>query len=213
MENLVFCIKDSLLPTSSKGGGVLGCINPSSFGGGWEEATTQDDQFFKQLCTIKRDLAQSNRSIFELTTAEIATLTNIANYRTRTSFEAQAILYLVQQREFPVQMEHLPAPLPAYTGTLPVVHFKNDANNLPNKEQIVSVYPNPTTGNVQFDVPVSYTDCQLILYGIDGKVCLQQNLTAGNNSVALTNQSNGLYYYTIYYKGNLLQRSKLILVK
>ncbi|MBK9460597.1 MAG: hypothetical protein IPN94_14500 [Sphingobacteriales bacterium] len=86
--------------------------------------TTQDDQFFKQLSTIKRDLAQSNRSIFELTTAEIATITNIANYRTRTSFEAQAILYLVQQREFPVQMEHLPAPLPAYTGTLPVVHLK-----------------------------------------------------------------------------------------
>ena len=38
MANLAFCIKNSLLPTSSKGGGGFGCISSSSFGGGWEEA-------------------------------------------------------------------------------------------------------------------------------------------------------------------------------
>ncbi len=38
MVNLVFCTKNSLLPTSSKGGGGFGCISSSSFGGGWEEA-------------------------------------------------------------------------------------------------------------------------------------------------------------------------------
>ena len=174
---------------------------------------TQDEQFFKQLYTIKRDLAQSNRSIFDITTTEEATITNIAAYRTRTSFEAQAILYLVRQIEFPILMEHLPAPLPAYTGILPVVHFKNGENNLSDKEQIVQVYPNPTTGTVQFNVPAIYAQCQLTLYNIDGKPCLQQNLTSGNNSFALHNLSNGLYYYTIYYNGNLIQRSKLILVK
>ncbi len=49
MENLVFCTKNSLLPTFSFGGGGFGCINSSeggeglgcinsSEGGGWEEA-------------------------------------------------------------------------------------------------------------------------------------------------------------------------------
>ncbi len=174
--------------------------------------TTQDDQFFKQLSTIKRDLAQSNRSIFELTTAEIATITNIANYRTRTSFEAQAILYLVQQREFPVQMEHLPAPLPAYTGTLPVVHFKNDATNTPLANAI-KVLPNPTRDFVTVELPTTYSNATLSIYTIEGKLVLSQTLSTGTNTAYLQQMPTGLYYYLIETGNSLLQRDKLLIVK
>ena len=197
MEKLVFCIKTSVCCLLFS----IVCM-----------ATTQDDQFFKQLCTIKRDLAQSNRSIFELTTAEITTLTNIANYRTRTSFEAQAILYLVQQREFPVQMEHLPAPLPVYTGTLPVVHFKNDATNtlLANA---IKVFPNPTNGLVTVSVPDNYANTHLNLYGVDGRTIVSQTLHIGTNTLYLQQMQAGLYYYLITLDGNVVERNKLVLIK
>ena len=173
---------------------------------------TQDEQFFKQLYTIKRDLAQSNRSIFDITTTEEATITNIAAYRTRTSFEAQAILYLVRQIEYPILMEHLPAPLPAYTGVLPVVHFKNNATN----QQLangIKVFPNPANRIVSVFVPDEFATTQLSLYSIDGKTLLNQTLYAGTNTLYLQQMQAGLYYYLIQLDGNVIERNKLVLIK
>ena len=173
---------------------------------------TQDEQFFKQLYTIKRDLAQSNRSIFDITTTEEATITNIAAYRTRTSFEAQAILYLVRQIEFPILMEHLPAPLPAYTGILPVVHFKNDTNNelLSNS---IKIQPNPAHDFVTVQLPYSYNSAVFSIYTIEGKQLLSKTLSTGANTISIPKIPAGIYYYLVATDNNLLQRGKLLIVK
>lgn len=174
--------------------------------------STQDEQFFKQLYTIKRDLAQSNRSIFQITAAEEATITNIANHRSRTSFEAQAILYLVRQIEFPVPMEHLPLPLPAYTGTLPTIHFKNDVGNA-TATMPIKVYPNPAKDFVQVEVLSACDGGYFTLYAIDGKKCLERPLVTGTNLLQTTDLPSGIYYYTISSNTQIIQQHKIVLLK
>ncbi|MBL7787968.1 MAG: T9SS type A sorting domain-containing protein [Chitinophagales bacterium] len=134
-----------------------------------------------------------------------------ANYS--TSFEAQAILYLVRQIEFPVAMEHLPLPLPAYMGTLPTIHFKNDVGNT-TAAMPIKVYPNPSNGLVNVILPDSYNgDVQLSLYSVDGKSLLNQKLYSGSNTLYLQTMQAGLYYYLIQLDGNVVERNKLILIK
>lgn len=133
-----------------------------------------------------------------------------ANYS--TSFEAQAILYLVRQIEFPVSMEHLPLPLPAYTGTLPTIHFKNELGNTPAAMPI-KVYPNPAKDFVQVEVLPTYDGAYFTLYAIDGKKCLERSLAIGSNLLQIADLPSGIYYYTIKSNKQVIQQHKIVLLK
>ncbi|HNI43332.1 MAG TPA: T9SS type A sorting domain-containing protein [Chitinophagales bacterium] len=133
-----------------------------------------------------------------------------ANYS--TSFEAQAILYLVRQIEFPVSMEHLPLPLPAYTGTLPTIHFKNDVGNT-TAAMPIKVYPNPSNGSISIDIAENHNNVVLTLLSIDGKTMLQMPLQIGLNTLQLSQLPTGIYYYVITSDHTLLGRDKLVIIK
>ena len=53
------------------------------------------------------DLQKDNRTLFDITPTELATLTDIANSKTKTAYKAQTLLYAYNGTEYPVTLPYL----------------------------------------------------------------------------------------------------------
>lgn len=171
--------------------------------------TPLDNILFKDLYQLKLNLAASNRSIFDITNSEESTLNNIANQYTQTSYEAQAILSLIRQQEYPLILPPIPNFLqPYYSNTLPAIHFKT---NMPN----INIYPNPAqnTCNVQWLCNNPYATATLYLYNMQGILIKTGSIQAGNTILNISQIPNGLYYYKIEYEQAIIQQNKLVIIK
>jgi hypothetical protein len=62
-------------------------------------------------------------------------------------------------------------------------------NNVLNNE--LTIYPNPTTGNVSIDNP--YELANLTVFNLLGELVLDMNVTKGLNQIDLNSISNGIY--------------------
>ena len=172
---------------------------------------TPERQDFKTLYQIRLNLEQSNRSIFELTPTEDATITTMANLaRSNFGFEAQAMLYLVRGREFPIQLPPVPAGLPTDNGTS--IQFKNQTD--PNSAKFSAIYPNPSANNLYLNYQLTDTEkATICLYNLNGQLVLQQHIS-GNGQLQMPTQNlpAGIYYYTIVLNNQLVVRSKVVIL-
>ncbi len=83
-------------------------------------------------------------------------------------------------------------------------------------ENLVSVYPNPTTNNITLAVANMATDEELNVIITDalGRKVYQGNLTRTSNlQVPFTNLDAGIYILNAYVKNELVQSNKIIKMK
>ncbi|HLP33930.1 MAG TPA: T9SS type A sorting domain-containing protein, partial [Bacteroidia bacterium] len=82
--------------------------------------------------------------------------------------------------------------------------------NKPDNAQ-VSIYPNPFTQSVTFDLSnVGTTDAQINIYNVVGTLVLKTSLTKQVNTVDASQLPAGVYVYTIYSANNTIQSGRLI---
>lgn len=167
-------------------------------------ADTEENLRYKQLYTLLIDLKESNRSLFDISPAQQALLLDIANSRTKTSYKAQAILYLARGIDFSVALPTLSSGI----GNWHTV-FKTDTNG-----KVGTLYPNPTQKTISFEhrLAVGQTG-KLTIYDLTGKQLSQYPFVGiGQQQLSLAHLQAGMYLYTMQIDGLVVQKDKLVLI-
>ena len=178
------------------------------------ERQTQEDDDFYAFYKILIGLKQSSKSLFQLTADQEQTLLDIANHRTNTAYNAQALLYLARGEEFAVEMPTLPNFInPSLVQQLSVV-FKKENNNTLN-QPIGDVYPNPTNDALYMTYQLDSNELATFdLFDSMGRLVFSKQLNGhGQLSVDAKTFSNGIYYCRVISNGKMLKQSKVIVVK
>ena len=78
-------------------------------------------------------------------------------------------------------------------------------------QQQITVYPNPTKGNITISLDSSKTESlEFIIYNSLGQSVGEFELDSNNLKINLSYLSNGIYYYHIKNKGELISQNKII---
>ena len=76
------------------------------------------------------------------------------------------------------------------------------------------VYPNPTTGLFTIEWNNTNLDaCAFRIYDIFGKLLISNNLTKENNTIDLSSQPNGIYFFQLIEDGENTGFQKIVKVK
>jgi len=168
------------------------------------DAGTEENLRFVELNQLLIDLRNDNRTIFDITNAEEEQLLDIAGSGTKTSYKAQALLYLAKTIEFPVELPAL-----ANGGGNWYTSFKN------MQDKIGAVYPNPAQNGISFKHRLqtgengtlqifSLTGKEMDRYGFDGD---------GIRQIDLNGFQTGLYFCTFSINGTVVRNGKLSVIK
>lgn len=165
---------------------------------------SEENLRYKQLYSLLIDLKETNRSIHDINPAEQSLLTDIANSSTKTSYKAQAILYLARGIEFPVV---LPA-LSNGTGNWHTV-FKTDTNG-----KVSTLYPNPAQNTIHFEHQLSTEQKgKLLIYDLVGKEIMQHTFVGnGQQELSVAQLPAGMYLYVMKIDETIVQKSQLVLI-
>lgn len=92
---------------------------------------------------------------------------------------------------------------------------QNSTSGIDNaSEQVVSVYPNPTTGKLNIVTPDNFNPSYIEVVSIDGRVVEKQSLENSlTNSLDISSQPEGLYIVNIISKENVKSTHRLVLTK
>lgn len=77
-------------------------------------------------------------------------------------------------------------------------------------EPVLSVYPNPTNGFINFTLPPSALKADIELYYSNGVLIFRQAVTNSVNTIDLTNQPPGLYFIKIISENGIIASQKII---
>lgn|GEM_PF-522873 len=100
------------------------------------------------------------------------------------------------------------------TSTRVVVGSSLGVNNITANAAVVSVYPNPSNGNVTISVSGTSDKSSVEVYNTMGQLVYTGALASGNNSIDLNTKSNGVYLYRIVTEtGDLIGSGKLVIQK
>ena len=92
----------------------------------------------------------------------------------------------------------------ASTGTL-------SAPTMSNNQDMITVYPNPTSGIVKIKSQPSQIDkMKFILYNYLGQTVTSKDLSTQKSQVDISHLSNGIYYYQIQLEGAIISKNKII---
>lgn len=80
-----------------------------------------------------------------------------------------------------------------YSSWSSVQNFTTDIEEL-NAQQNVYIYPNPAGNTVQVNMGSHVQSADVKVYGIDGRILLQQTLSHGNNIIGIQKLKPGIYY-------------------
>lgn len=75
----------------------------------------------------------------------------------------------------------------------------------------ISIYPNPTTGLVNIEVPAGMENYSLHILNLQGKILLNEPLK--NQTTDLSNLESGIYVLQLFQDQQLLKTSKIVLIK
>ncbi len=85
---------------------------------------------------------------------------------------------------------------------------------LANEENAVSIYPNPTTGIVDFDfrLPEGFNSGKLMIFNTAGSLVEEIPVEGSNGTVStdLSNRPSGVYYYFLRSHGTLVSSGKVV---
>lgn len=80
--------------------------------------------------------------------------------------------------------------------------------------QKLLVYPNPTSG--VFTIECNNTnldDCSYLIYDVFGKLLISNNLTKENNTIDLSSQSDGIYFFQLIEGGKAASFQKIVKIQ
>jgi hypothetical protein len=88
-------------------------------------------------------------------------------------------------------------------------------NQQENAETFIRIYPNPTDGWVQMELPLQHEGGFVSLHTMDGREVFSLKLlpNSGFQNIDLQHLSSGMYLYHISLKGMQPQRGRLVLTK
>lgn len=87
----------------------------------------------------------------------------------------------------------------------------NSVLSVEEKVQLdVSVYPNPAATVVNIELENNVNNIGFALYNVLGEKVIDRVLNAGNNTVNVNNLPNGVYFYSILNKGDVIETKKLV---
>ncbi len=85
----------------------------------------------------------------------------------------------------------------------------NNSIHFIDKMTFISVYPNPTTDYINFDIKTLNKNATVVIYSSNGKKLLTKSIKNGVNQINISNFRNGLYFLQIE-DGNRSFSSKII---
>ena len=98
------------------------------------------------------------------------------------------------------------------------IYYFNDATSCDNttlsigeqfKNQII-LYPNPVTERSVLQLPIEAEIDQIKIYNISGQLVKTENISSNNFSLNSMNFANGLYFYQVFSKDELLKTEQFI---
>lgn len=169
------------------------------------QRNTQAEQDFYDVHNLLLSLAQNNKSIYELNTAQYVILQNIAQHQTKTAYKAQALLYMADEELYPL--------------TLPDLSFLQIGGNkhrgVIERNRFMQITPNPILqqGIIHYILPDSQEGV-LQLYDVNGHLVTEVTVSGtATHWIDTTSLSNGLYFCRLLVKGKILAQQKILITK
>ncbi len=172
-----------------------------------------EDKNFYNFYNLLSDLCVSEKSYFELTSAQEQTVREIAKSETSVSVNAQAILSLVYNEKFPEIIEELKF----------IVDLRNApqqgetlGDNITKQIQFVKIYPNPAenTITIELSAELDNKNISVEIYNYLGQKIIFYNF-AGDllNTLDVSDLSNGIYIFKILVGNKIIAREKVVIEK
>ena len=172
-----------------------------------------EDKNFYNFYNLLSDLCVSEKSYFELTSAQEQTVREIAKSETSVSVNAQAILSLVYNEKFPEIIEELKF----------IVDLRNApqqgetlGDNITKQIQFVKIYPNPAenTITIELSAELDNKNISVEIYNYLGQKIMFYNF-AGNllNTLDVSDLSIGIYIFKILVGNKIIAREKVVIEK
>lgn len=213
-ESPIFEISDDTLPVTLSSFMAIPNVNNQSIAINW---TTQSES---NLIGYHIHRAEST----QLSTANIVTSSIISAHNTTISSDysfqdsevesATTYYYWLQSIEY--DGNNFYGPVSAE------ISDDNDVPTLPNTTELISIYPNPFSGNISTNIDVRVKEnetSQLSIYNLKGQLVKKENLLAGNHTIiwnGLDNSgkkcSNGIYFVQMK-SATYSKTSKVLLMK
>ncbi|OFX20124.1 MAG: hypothetical protein A2033_14585 [Bacteroidetes bacterium GWA2_31_9] len=175
-----------------------------------QSSQVEEAENFVKLLNIRIDLAQNEKTIFDINTQQEQALRDMASVETPTGTEALIILEAVYGEEF----------------EYPILKFGNQARSMSFNDNIsgidsqnfnsgmFNIYPNPNDGKMYLDYELE-TDGILLIYDKTGRIVSEYKLTSGKNKLSVNNLKleSGAYTYRIATSTENLKEGKLVIIK
>jgi len=157
----------------------------------------KSDPLYKDFKHEQAAWLSDGRTIFDLTSSEVNSLTAIADSSKGTAgAQARAILRFA----YPSQYSYTDC-IGKPGGTVKSAELKPGKNNENHSAFTVKVKPNPAHNNVtfQYTLPVNAVSARLSLYNTTGKVLFTKQLTSNSHKLQYncSHLKAGVYYYTV----------------
>ena len=145
----------------------------------------------KQLYNLYGTLKMDGRAEYELTPDEEALVRNIVASNTRWVYEAQAILYVAYNEEYPMDLPHINELMDEAT----LGQFVNHKTMLQASEE-TNIFPTPANTHLNIQLPDGTDNAVFELFGLNGKLHMRVNLT-GSTQVNTFDLPNGIYVHHV----------------
>jgi len=80
-----------------------------------------------------------------------------------------------------------------------------------NRNNIVSIFPNPASNFFKINIPESSLNSELIISNILGKTVLKSQLNVSETKIDTRNYASGIYFVSVLSKGKIIDTKKLII--
>ena len=176
---------------------------------------TQEEQHRHKLYTLYKNMRQSGRQVWEMNAAEETEIRTIAEARTATSYDAQALLYLAFGEEFPIELPAMPDFLDAAIQQQLSIAFKTNDLDETGEESRCEVYPNPARDVLTIVYKAAFGQtAEFVLYDLQGRELLRQKLdNSGKTDLSISHFPSGIYHYQITTDGKSIDQNKLVLLR
>jgi hypothetical protein len=167
----------------------------------FDDSETAEYNNFVAFYNFKNNIRLSGRNLAQLTGDEIAELETIAtNTDGLSATMAKGVLCFFYNICFENEISEEVSPRNL---------FQNNAEN--ETELSVIVYPNPTENQLNISFSASLTEsAEMQIFDITGRCVKSLKLTNSFSTVNIDNLTNGIYFYRILYKENIISRDKIV---
>ena len=158
---------------------------------------------------IRLNLAEHNRTWFDMTESQSASILQIYQNNPQTAIEARSILALTKNREFERY------PFDVQTARSMSVS-SNEAATPVNAISGFKVYPNPSSdyAKVEIKLDEETVSVELIIYNVLGAEVLRQTVFDKELLTINTRDfNNGIYLFVLKTEGDIVEKQKVIVAK